>query len=89
MEPDIGGKEKKYMIKDNGYTDEPLGEIKVIDDFLPSPDKLVFKEENVKVTLSLSKKSVTFFKQQAKKQHTKYQKMIRRLLDIYASQHQK
>jgi hypothetical protein len=37
--------------KDNGYADESLGDIRVIDDFLPRPEDLVFKEENVKVTL--------------------------------------
>jgi hypothetical protein len=37
----------------------------IIDDFLPSPDKLVFKEENVKVTLELSKRSVRLFKKYA------------------------
>lgn len=70
------------------YTDEPIGEIRVIDDFLPSPDELVFREDNVKVTLGLSKRSVEFFKREAKKHHTQYQKMIRRLLDLYAAHHQ-
>ena len=74
--------------KDNGYTDEPLGDVRVIDDFLPRPEDLGFKEENVKVTLGLSKRSVDFFKREAKKHHTQYQKMIRRLLDIYAARHQ-
>ena len=69
------------------YTDEPLGELRVIDDFLPSPDQLVFKEENVKVTITLSKASIDFFKKEAKKHHTQYQKMIRRLLDLYADHH--
>ena len=69
------------------YTDEPLGELRVIDDFLPSPDQLMFKEENVKVTITLSKASIDFFKKEAKKHHTQYQKMIRRLLDIYAEHH--
>jgi predicted DNA binding CopG/RHH family protein len=71
------------------YTDEPLGEIKIIDDFLPPPDKLAFKEDNVKVTITLSKGSVDFFKKEAKKHHVQYQKMIRRLLDLYAVHHQK
>lgn len=66
------------------YTEEPLGEIRIIDDFLPHPDDLIFKEETVKVTLTLSKSSVEFFKEEAQKHHTQYQKMIRRLLDIYA-----
>ena len=66
------------------YTDEPLGEIKVIRDFLPSPAELAFSEESVKVTISLSKKSVDFFKTEATKYHTQYQRMIRQLLDSYA-----
>ncbi len=67
------------------YTDEPLGDVKVISDFLPSPEELALKEETVKVTISLSKTSIEFFKKEAKKHHTQYQKMIRRLLDEYAA----
>jgi len=65
------------------YTDEPLGEIKVVRDFLPPPEQLAFREEGVKVTLALSKKSVDFFKSEAVKYHTQYQRMIRRLVDAY------
>jgi hypothetical protein len=65
------------------YTDEPLGEVKIISDFLPSPDELAFREESVKVTISLSKRSVEFFKAHATKHHTQYQRMIRQLLDAY------
>lgn len=65
------------------YTDEPI-EATVIDDFLPPPDQLVMKEDNVKVTLSLSRKSIDFFKAQAKEHHTGYQTMIRSLLDQYS-----
>ncbi len=71
------------------YTEGSLGKFRVIDDFLPSPEDLVFKKENVKVTMSLSKSSVDFFKEMAKKHHTSYQAMIRRLLDVYATQHGK
>ena len=71
------------------YTDEPLGKVRVVNDFLPPPEDLVFKEENIKVTMSLSKSSVEYFKREAKKHHTQYQKMIRRLLDLYADQHKK
>ncbi|MFA4835331.1 MAG: CopG family transcriptional regulator [Dehalococcoidia bacterium] len=66
------------------YTDEPLGEVRVIDDFLPSPQELAFRNESIKVTLSLSKTSVEFFKGEASKHHIPYQRMIRRLLDEYA-----
>jgi len=65
------------------YTDEPLGDIEVITDFLPAPAELAFREEGVKVTLALSKSSVDFFKSEASKHQTQYQRMIRRLLDSY------
>jgi hypothetical protein len=65
------------------YTDEPLGAVKIIPDFLPSPDELAFREESVKVTISLSKKSIEFFKSDAAKHHAHYQRMIRQLLDAY------
>jgi predicted DNA binding CopG/RHH family protein len=65
------------------YSDEPLGELEIIKDFLPPPHELAFKEDTVKVTIALSQSSVRFFKEQAKKHNTQYQKMIRRLLDSY------
>ena len=76
------------MSKKTRYTDEPLGDIKVIADFLPSPEELAYKEDSVKVTITLSRRSVEFFKRMARKHHTPYQKMIRRLLDAYATQHE-
>jgi predicted DNA binding CopG/RHH family protein len=77
------------MRKATKYTDEPLGQIRVIKDFLPPPSELVFKEDTVKVTLGLSRRSVDFFKKQAKKHDTQYQKMIRRLLDLYVTRQQR
>ncbi len=65
------------------YTDEPLEQTKVLPDFLPSPSQLAFREEGVKVTLALSKKSIDFFKSEATKHQTQYQRMIRKLLDAY------
>ena len=76
------------MRKGPRYTDEPLGDIRVIKDFLPAPSDLVYKEDTVKVTLGLSRRSVDFFKKQAKKNDTQYQKMIRRLLDLYVDRQQ-
>ena len=67
------------------YTDEPIGELKVISDFLPSPEELAFRDDTVKVTIVLSRTSIEFFKREAKKHNTQYQKMIRRLLDSYTS----
>lgn len=71
------------------YTDEPMGKLRVINDFLPPPDQLVLKEENVKVTISLKKSSIDFFKEEAKKHHTSYQKMIRQVVDWYSAHYQK
>lgn len=69
------------------YTNEPIGKPKVVRDFLPSPEELAFREEDVKVTITLSKKSVDFFKSEAAKADTQYQRMIRRLLDAYVDAH--
>ena len=69
------------------YTNEPLGNVRAVKDFLPSPEQLAFREEKVKVTISLSRASLDFFKAQADKHQTAYQKMIRNLLDAYALQH--
>ena len=69
------------------YTNEPIGDPKVIRDFLPSPEELAFRDEDVKITISLSKKSVDFFKSEATKSDTQYQRMIRRLLDAYVEAH--
>ena len=75
------------MKKKIKYTDEPMGEIEIIEDFLPPPEELVFKKDNTKVTIALSRRSVEFFKREAKKHHTQYQKMIRNLLDEYVDRH--
>jgi hypothetical protein len=38
------------------YSNEPLGRISIVEDFLPPPDQLVLKEDGVKATLSLSRR---------------------------------
>ena len=67
------------------YTDEPMGKVKIASDFLPSPEELALKDETVKVTIALSKASIEFFKNEARRYNTQYQKMIRRLLYEYAA----
>ena len=71
------------------YTEESMGDLRVVKDFLPPPDQLVLKEESVKVTISFKKSTVDFFKKEAKKQKTSYQRMIRQVIDWYASHYQK
>jgi len=73
------------MKKKTKYTNENLGKLEVVGDFLPKPEELVLKENNVKVTLNLSKSSVDFFKKIANKNGSPYQKVIRNLLDQYSS----
>lgn len=70
------------------YTDEPIGDVKVVTDFLPSPEQLALKNQNVKITIALSHESVEYFKGEAEKYDMHYQKMIRQLLDEYVA-HQK
>jgi hypothetical protein len=74
------------MSKRIKYSNEPI-EAEVVRDFLPPPDQLVLTEEGVKITISLSRRSVEFFKEAAERNNTSYQRMIRRLLDAYADQH--
>lgn len=50
----IGAEVKGFMNSKIRYTDEPLGRLRVVEDFLPAPEDLVFKEDTVKITLSLS-----------------------------------
>jgi len=68
-------------------TYEPIGRVKIIKDFLPPPEKLLVRHKPVKITLTLSQDSVDFFKEVAHKEHIPYQKLIRALLDRYASQY--
>lgn len=76
------------MRKKITYTDEPIGKVRIVSDFLPSPEELALKDETVRVTIALSKASIDFFKREAKKHNTQYQKMIRRLLDEYTAHQQ-
>jgi len=70
------------------YSDEPLGELKVVADFLPPPSELVLKNQNTKITISLSSESIDYFKSVAAEYGMQYQRMIREVLDSYVA-HQK
>jgi predicted DNA binding CopG/RHH family protein len=67
------------------YTRDEIAKIKIIKDFLPPPSELVPRDDIVKVSLSLSRRSIDFFKNEARKQRVPYQKMIRTLVDGYAA----
>lgn len=59
----------------------------LIDDFLPSPSELVKKTTKEKITISIDSECVSFFKSEAKKNHTKYQTMMNEVLSRYAKRY--
>ncbi|MBU1912168.1 MAG: CopG family transcriptional regulator [Candidatus Omnitrophica bacterium] len=69
------------------YSNKPIGKMTRVNDFLPRPEELIMPEETVKITIALKRSSVDFFKHKAQECHTKYQKMIRELVDRYAAQY--
>lgn len=44
-----------------------MGYVGIVKDFLPLLPQLVLRDDSVKVTLSLSQRSIDFFKREAKK----------------------
>ncbi len=74
----------KKRYKDNIF-EGTFGEMMAIKDFLPKPEDLVLREKKTRVTLTLSQKSLSFFKSAAKKHNASYQAMIRRLIDYYVA----
>ena len=79
----IGEKAEKFMKRKIKYTDESFENFKRVKDFLPPPEKLVMKQKDVQLTLSLNETSVNFFKKIARKQGTSSVAMIRNLIDSY------
>ena len=65
------------------------GDMKVVEDFLPSPADLVFKKSKpkVKITIEVESDVIAFFKEEAEKQGgRKYQPMVREVLRWYVEQ---
>ncbi len=76
---------KKEQVK---YTDEPILLGEEVEDFLPRPEELVFKNPARKVTITLDEKSIAFFKTEAERLRVPYQRMIRNLLSEYVERQQ-
>lgn len=66
------------------YTKGEIGRVRVVEDFLPPPEELVVSDETVKVTLTLTRRSLDFFKREALRNRVPYQRMIRALVDGYS-----
>ena len=62
----ISNQVRKFMKKKVKYTNEPLGKLVRVKDFLPPPDQLVLKEDVIKVDI-ISLQSDTDFSKQPKK----------------------
>ncbi len=43
------------------YSNEPMGDLSLVADFLPSPEEFLLKQQNIKITISLSSESVDSF----------------------------
>ena len=67
--------------------DMPFGKLVEVENFLPPPDQLIFPKDTEKITIALTRSTITYFKSLAKTHRTKYQKMIREVLDRYASRY--
>jgi uncharacterized DUF497 family protein len=52
---DTGARVRRSMSKRIRYSDEPIGEIKLVPDFLPSHEELALKSEQTKVTMKRRK----------------------------------
>jgi len=77
---------KKITYEENPFGDVKLGKRVFLPGLpikLPKPAELAEAEKTTKITLSVSKRSLRFFKKQAARHHVPYQAMIRRLLDNY------
>lgn len=84
----IGVKKGAFMRKHikRNKVQGTYGIMEPVKDFLPRPEDLVLKsDELVKVTIQLNKSSIDYFKQEARRLGGNYQTMIRNLLDYYAT----
>ena len=76
------------MKKKIKYTDETIELGVTVKDVLPPPGELALRDKTIRVTLNLNEKSVNFFKEEAQKEGIPYQRLIRKVVDLYAQHHQ-
>jgi gamma-glutamylcyclotransferase (GGCT)/AIG2-like uncharacterized protein YtfP len=80
---------KKRTVKYTEDKGEIIGDLRLIKKGeLPSLDELVGKlRRQTKVTLALDHDALEFFKREARRRNTSYQRMIRNLVRSYARAH--
>lgn len=77
--------------REAGYKDD-LGEMVTIGDtplpdFLPDPEKLVFRDDPVDINLLLRRKGLDFFRREAGRRGIPHERLISALLDAYVDRH--
>ena len=76
---------KKRTAKYADDKGEIIGELHRVRDELPSIDELTGKSgRQTKVTLALDNDALSFFKREARRRKTSYQRMIRNLVRAYS-----
>ena len=76
---------KKRIVKYSDDKGEIIGDLRRIKDELPSIDQLAGEPvSQTKVTIALDDDSLSFFKREARRRNTSYQRMIRNLVRAYS-----
>ena len=78
---------KKKIRYSNKFSNEnkiSAKSLKVIKDFLPTPEELFPKDEKVKITIEIDVETYQFFQQLALSYDKKYQPLMREILRQYA-----
>lgn len=82
-----GAKNRKSIMKSTKNNQKQFkgthGDMRLVQDFLPSPQELVRRGESRKITISLSNDSIEFFKSESKRLKSPYQRLIKNLLQEY------
>lgn len=80
---------KKIKYSNKFSIDQKINErsLKVIKDFLPSPEELFPKEEKVKITIEIDVETYQFFQKLALSFDKKYQPLMREILRQYAKKY--
>lgn len=81
------GKIIKGTRKNRDWENLPIEKINQTAKKMGYPIGLVASEKKVLVTIYLNKFTIDFFKKEANRYHTKYQRMMRTVLDLYANAH--
>ncbi|NJN71407.1 MAG: hypothetical protein HC799_00585 [Limnothrix sp. RL_2_0] len=65
---------------------KPIGDVTIVQDFLPPVNELIPRGQTVTVTMEFTQESIEFFKREAQRRNSSYQDIIRSLVDAYVAQ---